>query len=363
MSYQGDKQILLPFRLAVPLRSYLDIAIPASILIDHPIFRKAFYSFHIQVKLDASQSWHNKIFEIIPSLDRQSWEGLGLLDISHVSQFAGDRPDDYPGLNRFLIEALRSGYYVETRLNEYFMPCRPIYGKSHFDLHMNMVIGVDMDLNLFSVAGFGTDYSVDPIAFTHLGHAFFQTPHKRFRGEHSQFSWWRRLWLWRRADLNCQSHRRLPDLAFIYQQLSAYLESRPFPMIGDTSLSSIPVEYAWGIATYAGWGEYIATVQARRSPIDLRATRTFWEHKQVMFQRLPVLADAGISLPEENARAIGYISQEARMFWLMSLAYNRERDVGLLAGMMSRLKGIRDLELIQLNLLKSVISDLLSSSL
>jgi ABC-type molybdate transport system ATPase subunit len=82
-----------------------------------------------------------------------------------------------------------------------------------------------------------------------------------------------------------------------------------------------------------------------------------------MFQRLPVLADAGISLPEENARAIGYISQEARMFWLMSLAYNRERDVGLLAGMMSRLKGIRDLELIQLNLLKSVISDLLSSSL
>jgi hypothetical protein len=149
MSYQGDKQILLPFRLAVPLRSYLDIAIPASILIDHPIFRKAFYSFHIQVKLDASQSWHNKIFEIIPSLDRQSWEGLGLLDISHVSQFAGDRPDDYPGLNRFLIEALRSGYYVETRLNEYFMPCRPIYGKSHFDLHMNMVIGRGLRNRLF----------------------------------------------------------------------------------------------------------------------------------------------------------------------------------------------------------------------
>jgi hypothetical protein len=77
----------------------------------------------------------------------------------------------------------------------------------------------------------------------------------------------------------------------------------------------------WGLDTYDAWKRYLAEVAAGRKPLDLRATRLFWEHKGCSLKRIMMLETVGRTLPEAIKADSRSIYSQAKLFHLSAVAY------------------------------------------
>lgn len=336
----------LPFAIDIPIRSYLNQAFPLSIVVADPHWRSAVFGSFIQVFFPDDKLEYDRVL-MLPSLYTAEWERLGFLRSCAIDTHSRSLAEP-EALVRTLIAAISRDQYVEIHVDEYFLPGRPCYQKIH-SVHDNMLVGYDAAQRQFQIAGYGQDYEVTTIGFHDLLRSFYYIPRRRLLD--------RSMRLIRRVAAGADAF----DLTATITQLEDYVTSRA--TITSRAMRQAPpyrmvrrFTGAWGLDTYGAFIEYVTACARARRPLDLRATRTLWEHKACMRQRLVFLHDRGHLDPGRTfARAYADIEERARAVRFAAYEYNLGGAQLRAAGEMAEgLRAMRDQE-------RAVLTEVLSS--
>jgi hypothetical protein len=147
--------IRLPFAFDIPVRSYLDHALPLSIVAgDRRCGDRVLESF-IQVFFPHDKEKFDRV-TMCPALGLSDWQRLGFLHVWERTAVAAWLKQPR-ALTLALIEHLADGGYIDICMDEYFLPGRPCHGRIH-SVHDNMLIGYDLAAQHFLLVGYGTDY-------------------------------------------------------------------------------------------------------------------------------------------------------------------------------------------------------------
>jgi hypothetical protein len=341
------KKIMLPFETKVPTQAYLDTAIPQSILLGHRFFDNVMAVHNIQVFFSAATERFTKRFRITPTLDRAAWERMGLLKVEEIGKYNSMQRGDAGILLRDIMAMINDGNYIECRLDEYYVPGRPLYKHEHRDIHINILVGFDLEARSFSIAGYGRTYEVSTITFDDFIHAFFSEPSSDYRSKETQYFWWKTLWSWTRMDLVETANNWAENLNGIRIQLEAYLSGRAAPTgkLFERSENDYGNEPgSWGIKTYKDWINYVDTAKQEGRRLDLRATRSLWEHKICMVRRLKTLSRNGIRIAASTNAECLKLEGIARGITLMAINFNRTLDATLGNNMINGLMNIDSIE-------------------
>lgn len=287
-------RVQLPFEIDIPIRSYLDHALPLSIVAHDPHHLEALFGSFVQMFFPDEKLEYDRVL-MLPSLKTADWERLGFLS----TQLADARAvslGHQDGVCDFLVEQLDRGRYVEAQIDEFFLPGRPCHLKVH-SVHDNMIVGYDLESHAFLVAGYGRDYEIADMPFDDVARSFLDVPitqrHRRLLRT-----------VWRRDDVP-----HAFDFERMIAQLDDYLESRATMTpdeIRDAGLYWKARRFtgAWGLQAYDALIDYLTRLVGGGRELDLRVTRTWWEHKACMRARIAYLeangyVDAGLALSRQ----------------------------------------------------------------
>lgn len=293
------RRLSLPFETNIPIRSYLDHALPLSIVVHDPRHLDALYASFIQVFFPDDKLDYDRVM-MLPSLRTVEWRQLGFLDTELLDTRARalGRPE---GLFDALVRQLDQGRYIESQIDEFFLPGRPCYHKAH-SVHDNMLVGYDLDARVFLVAGYGRDYEVAEMSFDDVARSFFDVPLLQRK---------RRLFrmIWRK-----DGEKRPFDLDLMAAQLDDYLRSRASMTPDEISSAQLYWKArrftgTWGLDVYDALIDFITRIVRDRVALDLRVTRTLWEHKACMLARIRHLEANGY-VPEGLALSRAYAPVE-----------------------------------------------------
>jgi hypothetical protein len=338
---RAPRSVSLPFKTDIPIRSYLDHALPLSIVIHDPKHLDALLSSFTQVFFPDDKQEYDRVL-MLPSLRRIEWERLGFLDtlLLDTRTRAFSRPE---GLCDALVHHLSQGHYVEAQIDEYFLPGRACHRKAH-SVHDNMLVGYDLDARRFLVAGYGADYEIAEVGFDEVVRAFLDVPFMQRK---------RRLFrmIWRRDGTKGGF-----DLAGMADQLEDYLGSRATMSPGEMRDARLywrsrRFTGTWGLDTYSALADYITRQIRERRALDLRATRTLWEHKVCMLARIKFLEAHGY-VDRRLSLSQSYAPVERLAKWVRFAAYEyhaSERRHSSPAGLVDTLYSMRESETPVLN--------------
>ncbi len=310
----------LPFALDIPVRSYLDHALPLSIVAANPHHVDCLLGSFIQLFFPDDKERFDRVI-MCPDLRLADWQQLGFVDVSVCTAWAAQvtrRAD----LTAALLEHLNEGRYIDICIDEYFLPGRDCYQQDH-SVHDNMLIGYDLAAQRFYLAGYGTDYEVSLVEFEDLERAYYDAPilQRNRRRVHVVTP---------RAAGPCRL-----DPGRLLAQLADYVK-------GSTTVPPEPMGAAppyrqarrfsgtWGLNTYDAYIAYLRRTAGEQRELDLRTTRTLWEHKACMLQRLRRL-EAEQLLPRSLALSGAYavVEELARSVRFAAYEYNMDRTVSL----------------------------------
>jgi hypothetical protein len=278
---------VLPFAIDIPVRSYLNQAFPLSVVMRHPSYYRALLGSFVQMFFPENKLEYDRVL-MLPALFAADWERLGFLNLTTVdTDSAALKPPN--GFIDTLIEHLHEENYADVRIDEYFLPGRPCYQTTH-SVHDNLVFGYDLQAREFYVAGYGQDYEVRTVGFDDMAKAFHHAPWSQIN-----MRWLRFMRLREHAPFGF-------DLAGMTAQLRDYIRSaatlsEDAMRAGNFYWKMRRFAGSWGLETYDAFVEYLRRIRGERKPLDLRATRTLWEHKACMLARLTFLESANYFLP------------------------------------------------------------------
>jgi len=194
----------------------------------------------------------------IPIFDKQSF------NIKTISNNTIDIID-------LIMYCLNDGYYFTTTVDEFYIPNRVVYNKTHFS-HGIMVYGYDPKAQVLYTAGYDvTNHYKFPneVSFEAFKKAFKNNG----RPEENIFIFKRNN---KTYEFDCLQVREL---------LSDYLHSKNT----STRLSILqnPLEgYKFGISVYTYLKELIYNHKAGYKRVDWRPFYVIWEHKKCMIERI-----------------------------------------------------------------------------
>ena len=272
--------VVLPFELNVPVRSYVDQAFALSVITARGLRLNSFPEYFVQVFFPDDKLEYDRVL-MLPKLGIDELARLGVLEIEEPdiesSQYA-----DTALLLECLAGAISDGFYVELNIDEFFIPGRPCFQKIH-SVHDNMLIGQDPALRQFQIVGYGSDYEVVSVGYGVIADAFQRVPWDQLSK--------RKLRFIRPTE---SARARQGDLRRMVSYLRDYAGSA-------ASFSSAEIKSAnlywrnrrftgtWGLDSYAAFDAYIEGAVQKKEKLDLRATRTLWEHKVCMRSRIEFL--------------------------------------------------------------------------
>jgi len=310
----------LPFALDIPVRSYLDHALPLSIVAANPHHVDCLLGSFIQLFFPDDKEKFDRVL-MYPDLRLADWQCLGFVDVSVCTTWAAEvtRRADFTAA---LLEHLNEGRYIDICLDEYFLPGRECYQQDH-SVHDNMLIGYDLGSRRFYLAGYGTDYEVSLVAFEDVERAYFDAPilQRNRRRVHVVTP---------RA-----AEPRPLDRGRLLAQLDDYINGT-ITVPPEAMRAAPPYRQArrfsgtWGLNAYDAYIAYLRRMVREQRELDLRTTRTLWEHKACMCQRLRRL-EAEQLLPRSLAasRAYAIVEELARSVRFAAYEYNMDRTVSL----------------------------------
>lgn len=324
-----------PFTTDVPICSYLNLAFPLSIVARNPKHRIALLGSFIQLFFPDKKLDYDCVL-MLPSLRARDWSALGFLDMSVVDTHSAElrRPDALVG---FLIERLHRGQYADMQIDEYFIPGRPGFGNIH-SVHDNLIFGYDLTKRLFHIAGYDKVYEVSSASFEDISKAFYEMPRNFFKKRYLAM-------LKLRDDAAAEV-----ELASITSQLSDYVDSKP--TLSPSAMRKANLYWkarrftgVWGLDTYEAFIDHVTTRGRERKPLDLRATRTLWEHKACMLGRLKFLEEAGYLRERGMAEAYAPVEEIAKAVRFDAYEYNTMgQEQALIEAIVSSLREMRLLE-------------------
>lgn len=284
--HAGDRpqSRVLPFTLDVPVRSYLNHAFPLSIVSRFPAHEPRLYESFIQLFFPDDKAEYDRVM-MLPALATPDWARLGFMETEQMDPRDPRlrRPDALSGL---LADHLARGCYVEIHIDEFFLPGRPCHGRVH-SVHDNMIVGYDWPRGIFHLAGYATEYELSTVAFDDVVNGFHRAP------------WNERARRYLRLLTPREPEPRPFDVAAVAGQLADYLHSRPGMTPDEMRAARLYWKARrftgrWGLDAYGAFAEYTARQVRDGKPLDLRATRTLWEHKACMLARLRYLEAADL---------------------------------------------------------------------
>lgn len=289
----APSRVALPFAIDIPVRSYLDHAFPLSIVSGNPLYRDAALSSFVQFFFPDQKLEYDRVM-MLPSLGFAEWRSLGFLEAApiDVNSRAFARPE---ALFHEIVGRLSRGQYLDAQIDEYFLPGRPCHQRVH-SVHDNLLFGYDLERRVFLVAGYARDYETSEVPVADVLSALYLVPKAQLRR--------RRLVAYRPLP----SEPRALDVAAVRSQLSDYLSSTA--SLSPAQLRRSPPYWKarrttgrWGLSAYDAFDEYVARQLGAGAALDLRATRTLWEHKAVMRVRLERLESLGHLRPSDGLAA------------------------------------------------------------
>jgi hypothetical protein len=303
----------LPFTTDIPVRSYLDYAFPLSIVAPDDRHRTRLLESFVQLFFPDDKLPYDRVL-MVPGLRTADWERFGLIETETIDSHSHRlrRPE---ALLDLLTRRLARGHYIEIHLDEFFLPRRPCHERMH-SVHDNMLIGYDLTARTFQLAGYSTDYELYPVPWNDVLQAFYHMPRAQLGRRMIRA-------IWRRAGPPAGF-----DVRGMAAQLADYVESRQTftpRQLRRARLYRMARRFtgAWGMHTYEAFRAWLRRQGDAREVLDLRATRTLWEHKACMLQRLAHLErERLVTAGAGYARAYAEVERLARAVRFEAYEYN-----------------------------------------
>ncbi|RCX13842.1 hypothetical protein DFR58_11678 [Anaerobacterium chartisolvens] len=253
--------------IASPILCYQHHIYPLAILLQHECCKPWFYSNYIQLEIDMSlysqfnffYLWYNKnpwfYHEMI------SKDTLEAINVDFI---------------RLITASIDSKKYVETQINEFYIPDSKAYNKENF-IHDVLIYGYDDATGFFNVLRYNNEgvLSESLIAFSDFLKAFMSAPPSQ--------------------SINFLKKREVYaydfDIQWVIQQIEDYLYSKnTYERL--RMFNNPPQNKIFGINTYRFLIDYIKEIcNENFSEYDVRSLQIFYEHKKCMADRINYMCE------------------------------------------------------------------------
>jgi hypothetical protein len=332
-SRERRESVMLPFELSVPVRSYVDQAFGLSVITARGLQLTSFPEYFVQVFFPDNKLEYDRVL-MLPKLGIDELARLGELEIVEPD-IESDQYADPELLVEYLGCAISDGFYVEINIDEFYIPGRPCFGKIH-SVHDNMLIGQDRALGQFQIVGYGADYEAVPVGYGVIADAFQRVPWDQLAK--------RRLRFIRPTESGRAQRGALGrTISYLKDYVGSTASFSPAEMkSANLYWRNRRFTGTWGLDTYGAFEAYMDCAAQKKEKLDLRATRTLWEHKVCMRGRIELLEKeclAQSAAPLSSA----YVAVEkmARLIRFQAYDYNVSEgklDMMSVSGQLSRMR-------------------------
>lgn len=236
-----------------------------------------------------------------------------------------------PSYVDFAIRSVINGYYVESTLNEYYLPFSAAYMKEDFP-HRSMIYGFDLEKQVFYVLGYDKNkhYSKAEVPFGNMEKAFRE--------------------LQREQDIpiaqTCLFKPSGPEVdtevntGIIKRMLNEYVNSTDSSKRFEYMRTDLPRVYGMDI-----YDEMISNIDVFLN--DVRVAYLLHEHKKVMCNRIRFLADCG-KIEKESYEKLTILAQQAEKLALMLrnfiIKYSISKSPAIRSNALDKLSELKALE-------------------
>ncbi|WP_019912661.1 hypothetical protein [Paenibacillus sp. HW567] len=267
------KRVLLPV-VQPPILGYQFFAFPLSIVLAHDKSLPWFYSNFIQICYDRRPDPPVPFTFYIHDHTLNPWLHVERLQRGTMGIIKRNIVD-------FIRDCLDDGLYCNLNVDEYFIPEREVYRKSHLS-HDVLIHGYDVQEQTFQLTGF-TDkhtFASTSVRFTDFEQAY----HNIDVIDHQAVC--DRIFLYKWNEAGQYDF----DLTLVQETLEDYLLSR------NTSNRFRMVASPWdhcdyGMKTYDALLEYFGQLLNGQAAFDIRHIHSVWEHKRLMSARISYMKE------------------------------------------------------------------------
>ena len=211
---------------------------------------------------------------------------------------------DLLGLIKFM---LKSKYYLTGTFNEYYIPRKKPYKDFDF-IHDYILFGYDDSECYFKSAGYidTQKYENFEIEYDKYLESIYKIGSRRVN-----------LWFHR---INTDFEVKF-DIEFVVQQMKDYVNSKRSSIVSNN-------DEIYGISVWDMLAKYI--FENEKPFLDLRYTRLFMEHKNLMLSRLNVLFEKGFLNNKNVLKEYGVeIVEQAELVHRLCLKYNLSHNIDI----------------------------------
>jgi hypothetical protein len=213
-----------------------------------------------------------------------------------------------------------------------------------------LIIGYTDNGSYLLIAGFDATYTISKVPVSEFLDSFFEIPENDLSSANQSNSiWWKALWTW---EVPSQTDHYPLNFRLIHEQMVHYEHGHsslqleiPINLRTAETLQEPEANGTWGMLTYHPFEQYFISRVNNQQRVDLRATKTLWEHKCLMSARIFHCQHHGIIFPAEVAALFDEISATAKQIHLMAYLYNSRKEKALLNPICRLLNSLRDAEL------------------
>jgi hypothetical protein len=285
-------RVTLPFNEKTVLRSYLYSAYPAGMATARQSLPANVLLHHIQLYFPASKLTAEGInrdhFRIFPGLSIDQYGALGWLQSTIIDEtlIAAMSRDECA---ERAYASLEQGRYIFVHIDEFYLPGSGCFRRRHHR-HPLLITGCDRSQHLllamtYLASGvFGpTDIPVSEFD------AGIRSPLGRLPGRYSEKSIWKEIaWVDQTDEPidQFQLARRIDDYLEGADSSARYLGGDlaipGYERVGHVYWDNPETVGGYGRGIYEYWRKYLRTVVSTNQNVDMRATRSLMDHKELL---------------------------------------------------------------------------------
>lgn len=271
-----EKELKVVFQNEINV--YLHRALPLCAILADRRFIPWYYEHFIEIVSETADSGEIK-FEFLeneaPYNNIMRWICMGYELLGSITSIVD-----------FVREKINQGYYIIIHLDEYYLPDKEYFQKSHY-VHQSMVYGYNDSQGVFQAICFNRQHSFEKVLFDYTS---FNQAYESGKLHYTESAPWAEvsaIELLKPKNFLCDYPF---DLSRFYHKLQNYMLSR-----GDSSilynLESDKVllkqsQIKYGMQVYEDLIKGSLAIFEEKSIIDYRAFHLVYEHKTALYKRL-----------------------------------------------------------------------------
>lgn len=245
----------------------------------------------------------------------------------------------------FFVDCVKNDYYVVPFIDEYFIPDRRSYQKNSFPHHI-FIYGYNQEKEIFYTTGFNKGIFGE----LELNYDDFKKSYNSILSLYSEGKYQKSTDNGNFLMKFNENHRYKFDLDALKLQLTEYLESR----CSIDNLNYNNLDDVFGIDTY-DYLVYYYELLINKANINrngtIRNLHVLWEHKKLMVERITFLMREGHLINPEPLESYIKIEKMSLVLRNLSLKQSVTADINLFYKIISKIKEIRELEILTLRIL------------